>query len=407
LTESDVSKLIDEILNPAGRHYLGQTDPDLLHETVGVDGEYGRHYTLLKSISAFWQVLLNPAVRGTFKIDLDQVFPENELVRETGASALEHLKTPLWGAEGTDADGHAVRLGMIAGALVNEKDIAHSLFTPDVTFSANDIHGDEWIFCSRLPQAVSTEAEMMCRYATGDLDGRDRCIQRVHVTGGTCGILVEDLRRFRPFTPGFIGRAEDQAFLLSVLSDTCGEALRYVHHDGFIMRHDKQLLASEATRSARTGKLVGDYIRILMFSYYARGLPWPLQHTKDLTDPFTGCFISHVPFTVVSLRFALKAASFFREDETAAGVALLQMGTRRLREVMTDLTGDSNPLTERYLYEKKAWDLFFELLDKVEAGLKTGDPFALALKEKASNLMKACEIDAEALGSEKRKSVPL
>ena len=38
---------------------------DILHEILGVDGEYGRHYTFLKSISAFWQVFINPVVRGT------------------------------------------------------------------------------------------------------------------------------------------------------------------------------------------------------------------------------------------------------------------------------------------------------------------------------------------------------
>jgi hypothetical protein len=397
LTESDVSRLVDEILDPACRHYLGPIDTAILRQTVGVDGEYGRHYTLLKSISAFWQVFLNPALRGTFKIDLDQVFPEDALVKETGLSALEHLKTPLWGAEGTDADGNAVKLGMIAGALVNAEDIAQSVFTPDVTFSADGIDGDQWIFCSALPQAVSTEAEMMCRYAADGFDGRQRCIQRVHVTGGTCGILVEDLRRFRPFTPGFMGRAEDQAFLLSVLSGTSKAALRYVHKDGLMMRHDKQIFAGEAIRAARIGKLVGDYMRILMFSYYARALPWPVGHIKQLMDPFTGCFISLVPFTVVCLRFALKAASFFREGETRAGCALLQLGVRRLDAVITELEKIRNPLADRFRKEKEAWGLFFDVLDKVEAAAGTGDPFALELKERASRLMEACEIDLEGL----------
>jgi hypothetical protein len=80
LTESDADTLIDEILNPAARHYLDSKGEDLLHKIIGVDGEYGRHYTFLKAISAFWQVFINSDVRGTFKIDLDQVFPQNELV---------------------------------------------------------------------------------------------------------------------------------------------------------------------------------------------------------------------------------------------------------------------------------------------------------------------------------------
>ncbi len=88
-----------------------------------MDGAYGRHYTFLKAVTALWQVLVDPDVRGTFKIDLDQVFPQAELVAETGASAFEHLETPLWGALGVDPDGRELELGMIAGALVNERDI--------------------------------------------------------------------------------------------------------------------------------------------------------------------------------------------------------------------------------------------------------------------------------------------
>ena len=72
---------------------------------------------------------------------------------------------------------------------------------------------------------------MMSRYHTPHLDGTHTCIQRVHVTGGTNGILIDSLRRHRPFTPSFISQAEDQAYLLSALHDT-GENLAYVHEDG-------------------------------------------------------------------------------------------------------------------------------------------------------------------------------
>ena len=100
----------------------------------GVDGASGRHYTFLKAVTALWQVLVDPDVRGTFKIDLDQIFPQADLVAESGASAFERLETPLWGAHRLDADGRELELGMIAGALVNERDIGRGLFTPDVAY---------------------------------------------------------------------------------------------------------------------------------------------------------------------------------------------------------------------------------------------------------------------------------
>ena len=96
-------------------------------------------------------------------------------------------------------------------------------------------------------------------------DGKIECIQRIHGTGGTNGILVDSLRKHRPFTPSLIGRAEDQSYILSVLMNP-GEKLAYVHKDGLIMRHDKEAFAADAIKAASFGNLIGDYIRTLYFS---------------------------------------------------------------------------------------------------------------------------------------------
>ena len=391
-TEFDTIKFVEELFAPAAEHYSGYEARRALKKTIGVDGRYGRHYSFLKAVSAFWQVFLDPRVRGAFKIDLDQVFPQERLVAETGNSAFEHLKTPLWGAEGIDEDENLVKLGMIAGALVNQKDIAYSLFYPDTGFPDKALCGDEWIFLSILPQALSTEAEMMTRYGDDQLNGRDHCIQRIHVTGGTCGILVDSLRKYRPFTPGFIGRAEDQAYLLSILNPEPGASLRYIHKDGLIMRHDKEAVLKEEISQASIGKLIGDYIRILLFSYYARGLPLQIEKIKHLIDPFTGCFVSHIPFTVVYLRLALKGACFFNEGKQKEGRDLLQLGAVRLNSMINELSKSPTLLREKYLIDKYAWDIFYDLLDKMETGIKKNASFALGLKKKAEALIKECEI---------------
>ncbi len=390
-TETDTINLIEEILIPAAEKYLNIKEHSLLYEIIGVDGEYGRHYTFLKAISAFWQVFIDSGIKGTFKIDLDQVFPQKELVEQSGFSAFEHLKTPLWGAEGTDNKGNKVKLGMIAGALVNKKDIKLSLFTPDVCFPSDEAAGDELIFFSPLPQNISTRAEMMTRYTDSLLNGKTQCIQRIHVTGGTSGILVDSLRKFRPFTPTFIGRAEDQAYILSVLCDSHGNYLRYVHKDGLIMRHDKEAFAREAIKTTATGKLIGDYLRILLFSYYTRALPWSFNEIKDTIDPFTGCFVSKIPVTVVYLRFALKTASFFAE-KNQQGIEFMQSGASRIHETVQKLTGKPNPLIEQFQKEKQGWGLFYDILDAVEEKLKKGDDFAIALQKKARNIIGNCKI---------------
>jgi hypothetical protein len=391
-TEADTGRMVEKVLVPAARHWLDAHDSGLLQEIIGVDGEYGRHYSFLKTVAAFWQVFVDSAVMGTFKIDLDQVFPQEQLVRETGLSALQHFKTPLWGAEGRDFQGRRVDLGMIAGALVNQEDAAACLFTPDVPFPSSDMSGSNWLFFSRLPQALSTEAEMMTRYEPSSSDGLPKATQRVHVTGGTTGILVDRLRKYRPFTPGFVGRAEDQAYLLSMLGPGEGKALRSLHKDGLIMRHDKEAFAEEAIQAAATGKKVGDYVRILTFSAYARALGQDVKSIKREVDPFTGCFISHLPVTVVYLRFALDVAESFQTGQNREAVRLATMGVQRIGKTVRAFTQQGNPFKDRFEQERRAWDLFYDTLDRTEQALRKYDPYASDLQRRARHLLQECEM---------------
>jgi len=392
-TEADTDSIVQEILAPAATHYLGQDNARETLHMFGVDGEYGRHYSFLKAISAFWNVMINSDIKGTFKIDLDQVFPQKELVEQSKASAFEHFKTALWGARGTDSEGSPVELGMIAGALVNERDLGKGLYTADVEFPNRPLSPEEMVFYSALPQALSTEAEMMARYGEAALDGSNRCIQRFHVTGGTNGILVGSLRRHRPFTPSFIGRAEDQAYILSVRCNP-GEKLAYVHKDGLIMRHDKEVFAQDAIEAASLGKLVGDYIRILIFSKYASVLSNDISSLKNAVDPFTGCFISLIPRTVVFLRFCLSAASLFALGENERGVDFVTMGVPRIRNALDFVAGENSLLKQSYDRERVGWGLYYDVLEALEQGLGRKDPFALGLRIKAEEIIRGCLLEA-------------
>ena len=390
-TEADTDRLKQEVIFPAVARYFPETGVDHLDDVLGVDGEYGRHYSFLKAVSAWWSVMIDTGVKGTFKIDLDQVFPQRELVSQTGQSALEHLCTPLWGATGRDSGGEEVDLGLIAGALVNQKDIGRGLFTPDVPWPGGRPSGDQCVFYSTLPQALSTEAEMMTRYDGGAFDGKGSCIQRIHVTGGTNGILVDALRRHRPFTPTFIGRAEDQAYIMSVLHGQ-GPSLRYVHKPGLIMRHDKEALTPTTIKAAKVGKMIGDYVRILWFSQYGRSLPWPLEGVKAAIDPFTGCFVSRLPQTVVHLRLALKAAAMHAAGDTAQAAELLRMGAERLAKVIALLRSDPDLLRGKYQRERSAWGLFYDVLERLERGLAQGNAFAKEMAARSRALAAACRV---------------
>ncbi len=390
-TEKDTRRIIKEILVPAALYYNTQQKTKDCFDVFGVDGEYGRHYNFLKAIAAVWSIFFQPKIRATIKIDLDQIFPQKELRKETGATAFEHLMSPLWGAKGLDSNGRPLEMGLIAGALVNKQDMGKSLFTPDVRFPDKILLPHEYIFYSPLPQALSTEAEMLTRYTDTAFDGKRKCIQRIHVTGGTNGILVDSLRRHRPFTPSFIGRAEDQAYILSVLFKK-GQRLAYVHKDGFIMRHDKEAFAQEAIRSAYIGKLLGDYIRILYFSAYSKVLPGSVSEIKDIVDPFTGCFISKIPMSIVFLQFGLQAGSFFSQGKNEQGLEFVINGSRRIQEALDLTDGKKGVIKRQFQKERLSWDLFYDTLSAIEGGLKNGDCFARDLQKKALAIIYQCAI---------------
>jgi hypothetical protein len=393
VTEADTHRLLEEFLLPAARIYgIEEATADLLPVVFGVDGPYGRHYNFLKAVAALWQVTRDQSVKATFKIDLDQVFPQERLVREVGRSAFELLTTPLWGASARDTDGNSILLGMLAGALVNQADIDQGLFTPDVTMPKSGLSADAWVFATQVPQALSTAAEMMTRYDTPPLDGNERCLTRVHVTGGTNGIRIDALRRFRPFTLSRISRAEDQAYLMSVLHRQPAPFLRYVHAPGLIMRHDKAAFAGEAIRTAAAGKTVGDYERMILFSHYARALPWPRHETETSLNPFTGSFVHQIPLTTALVAFALKALISSKDGGKVNFKDFLEVGIHKLEPLIDAFQEQPYWLRRSYEQERMAWGSFYDILDRVAEDLGREDPEAVRLAERANSILEATRL---------------
>ena len=383
--DDDVRRLVDEVLRPAIERWVpaAAEDPALARlDVLGVDGEYGRHYSFLKAVAALWHVFVDPAVRATFKIDLDQAFPQRELLDQTGAMALAHLADPAWGGTGRDRSGREIELGMLAGALVNEQDIGRGVFTPDVSIPRPPEKPSDAIFYPVLPQAISTRAEMLTREADGP-------IERIHVTGGTNGIRVDALRRHRPFTPSWVGRAEDQAYILSVLGAD-GPRLAYLHAPGLVMRHDKEAYAGLAIEAAHVGKLVGDDVRILVFSAYARAIEHahgvPVDDVKALLDPFTGAFVSRTPVATTLLRFALRILEQHAAGKVDDARAYAEIGARRIAEVL-EATQDVGAFADRVEAERRQWHALYDALDALEAGVAAATREAIELRDRGRAML--------------------
>tara|TARA_X000000950_G_scaffold246261_1_gene303626 strand:+ start:238 stop:2148 length:1911 start_codon:yes stop_codon:yes gene_type:complete len=272
---------------------------DNTNNTMGVNGNYGRHFTFLKYILLIWNKVIDSNMRYSFKIDLDQIFDQEVLIKTTGFSIFEIFKNQkYWGGTATDYEGNKVDLGLLAGALVNKKDISKGLHTPDVNRpeSSNLLSklSSKRIFCPEWPQSLSTETELM--YNSND-------IQRIHVTGGTTGITLDSIKKWAPFTPSFINRAEDQAFGISSINQD--EYLSHCHGESLIMRHDKNAFATKSIEMSRYGKEIGNLERILLFSYYAQNHKLGYNKLKQRLWPFTSSFITKYPELLTGLIFLI------------------------------------------------------------------------------------------------------
>ncbi|RKX40280.1 MAG: hypothetical protein DRP64_12865, partial [Verrucomicrobia bacterium] len=182
-------------------------------------------------------------------------------------------------------------------------------------------------------------------------------------------------------TPSFIGRAEDQSYILSVLLDG-GDKLAYVHEDGLIMRHDKEAFAGDAIKAASFGNMIGDYIRTLYFSEYARVLSGDdIESLKATVNPFTGCFITPIPTTVVMMRFCMKAAGFYLAGNHAKGTEFITASHPRLARAMTFIR---EGLREQYRRERHGWNQFYDLIEIVQEND--------TLRAKAIEIIESCHL---------------
>ena len=330
-----------------------------IKHTIGVDGKYGRHYSFLKAIGAFFGTYVDTNIKATYKIDLDQVFDQDRTKAYTGGYALEKLVNNKLGAYAVDRHGNKVKLGMVAGYLINDVDIDKSMYEPDVAMPSDDFNTEQYIFNSGRPQYISSVAEML-----GKEQSDKEATTRYHITGGMNGVLVEDLITFKPFTPSFITRAEDQAFMLSIVNkEVDGTYLRCYHQHGFFMRHDKGTFLAEDLKHFEVPKKVGDYERILLFSHYAKDILGSYDKIKDEIQPFTASFVTNHPYTTILFR-AIFAAYELANKNLNDGYIFLDSITSRLPEIMANI--DNGTYKEQFDKEKMAWDHYYGSLKEVK-----------------------------------------
>ena len=358
-TERLAGELVDSAIAPALAQ-LG-APADRVRRVFGVSGPYGRHYTFLKAIAALWNVVVDSHIRGTFKIDLDQTFLQSRLLAATGMSAFEHLCSPLWGGRATDSAGRDVALEFVAGFLVNEVDAVHGLGVPDVQDPGAPGRAEEFIFYPALPQALSTEAEMMP-------GSKSEVRQRVHVTGGTTGASVAGMRRLRPFSPSFWGRAEDQAFALSMEGLDPAATL---HMPYLVMQHDKDSFAQDAiAASSRRQAHCGSRADLDILSLRTRDRSQPRPHWGKARSIHRCICFPHAGNPRLSAT-GRDDAFVGTGGKTTSGAPLSRWGESP-RPDCRRFVGPAGDFQAALAADRRGWDDFYDALDVLEAGLTRG-----------------------------------
>jgi hypothetical protein len=141
--------------------------------------------------------------------------------------------------------------------------------------------------------------------------------------------------------------------------------------------------------AARIGKLIGDDVRILVFSAYVEALARDgadAAAIRALLDPFTGGFVSDLPRTLVLLRLALRTLRLFGSgaDDDAAEYAL--DGSARIGAAFTR-QGDPAAVGEALLLERAAWDDYYDAVDALESDQP-------ALRARAADILEDCRVHA-------------
>ena len=403
-SQAEVRQLIKDVLVPAAKRYFPEIPDKEIQgylSFLGVEGYYAMHYNFLKAFGSLAK-FMDPRVKAVIKIDTDQSFPAERFYRETGLCWLESFTLPTLGALARDQNERDIYLGCFAGSLTNLNELIDKddLFLPDI--SIPDVpesipEGEAGVFYQALVQSLITRGEAF----PPEVQWRALKIlneypyMRTFVTGGTIGFLIEALERYAPFVDAHVHRAEDQAFLLSVLFDQYdGNLLRYVYFPGLHMIHEKESFASESIKIAEPYKEIYDLERIWNFSHLARALceikGWDFEDVRKTLNFFTASFIQPFPGLLALTRFVLSVAG--KGGRNREDIIYQKEGLRRLSKIAFSQERYYRGTKTRVAKQIKAWRFYYDLMIRLRESARKGDAFALALRRKASEINNNCKL---------------
>ncbi len=342
--------LSEKAVRTIKQELIAASDVSSVFGVYSVFGKYGVHFNALK----YTQLLLESpyGIRAGFKIDTDEGIRSRDLFKATGKTWLTTLCHTLWGGTAVDWKGRNVELAFNLGEYMNEKDIDRLGYTkamraPDV--SAPDRYvGSDVFFNKGIAHAKATAL-----YNTFADSGNH--LSHTVVKGGGYGITNEGLRSGTPFTFSLVGRAEDQQFYFSGLS----EGLRGVFHPDLRIAHYKGAVAS-SEKKTEVSRFIGDMYRLIIFQHLVKELD-----VKEDIDPMPGVFAGDLARAQAFFHILYKALHYLSKDDPESAALLLREGWSELQELMEAI--DSGEIRRQFTEEKEEWKRFTAAASSVES----------------------------------------
>lgn len=183
---------------------------------------------------------------------------------------------------------------------------------------------------------------------------------------------------------------------MSTLGRT-GPRLAHAHAAGLIMRHDKAVFATAAMSAVHVAKLIGDDVRIIVFSALAGAVArvdsTDIERIRHLLDPFSGSFVSELPVTVVLLRVALRTLRLFEAGDLTDAREYATDAPRRVEEALL-ADGDIDDVADRLHAERSSWGQFYDALDALETAIADDEDAAVGIRRAAGRIIDGCRIGA-------------
>lgn len=328
-------------------------------ELFTVEGNYSNHFNALKYMQLIFEKGFN--IKAGFKLDTDEGINSENLYSVTSRTWFQTLCNKSIGNIAKAGNGKKFKLSFIIGEYVNNIDIMktgykNALFESDVkppsTYNNNMIFFNKGFAHAKATSIYNKFSKYKFEKNNSEFDSNS--ISHPVVKGGGYGIENSGLKKYTPFCPSFITRAEDQAFYYSGFS----KGIRGIFIETLRITHYKEKY-SHSEEKTTFDRLIEDIHRLILFSEIGKFL-----NNKNYLDPLPGVFISNMAFCQSFITIVYNTFLLILKNQYENGEYLLYNGVERLLYLHKFL--QTNNIKNIYKKEEMHWQDFVKTVEKLD-----------------------------------------